>query len=198
MPAPDLPPVPEHLVDEADQLINVRLNGPGNLIEKLQLVYEFLGRVGQQHVARFATCTKGCSHCCHMDVQLTAFEAEYICIATGIPHSHDAPLTMQHGTACPFLSKEGTCSIYEYRPLFCRTYHSLSEPRLCGVPGADVLQYGSVESGMGNVIYRGVQQWIYFQNQQAAGGMLKDIRDFFPHDPRDMQAHLSRTGRGLA
>jgi hypothetical protein len=32
------------------------------------------------------------------------------------------------GIACPLLTTEGLCAIYDYRPLDCVTYHSLSRP----------------------------------------------------------------------
>jgi|GEM_PF-6910773 len=39
--------------------------------------------------------------------------------------------------------------------LFCRTYHCLSEPKLCAIPGAFVWQYGGIQSDMSNGLYRG-------------------------------------------
>lgn len=189
-PAPALPPVPRALLEEADHLLNVRLNGPGTLFEHLTLAYAFLDKVSREFVSTFATCSKGCSHCCRMNVQITRFEAEYIVMATGIPHAPDARFTTGHKGACPFLSNAGDCSIYAFRPLFCHTYHALSDPALCGVPGAAVAQYGSMESNMGNILYRGVATWVHFQNQQVSGS-LKDIRNFFPHDPATMHRHMA-------
>lgn len=190
-PAHDLPPIPPHFVDEANELINVQCNRPGPLLQKMQLVYAFLDRVNQ-YVATFVTCSKACSHCCHMDIQLTLFEAEYLSVATDVPLRHQAPLTTGHEGACPFLSDHGTCSVYMHRPLFCRTYHSLSDPRLCATPGAAVRQYGSQESNMGNPLFLGAKSWIYFQNQQITGGVVRDIRDFFPHSRQDIQMHMQR------
>lgn len=188
--ATELPPVPRALLDEADLLLNVRLNGPGTLLEHLTLAYAFLDKVSREFVSTFATCSKGCPHCCRMDVQITTFEAEYIVMATGIPHVPNARFTTGHKGACPFLSNAGECSIYAFRPLFCRTYHALSDPKLCGTPGADIAQYGSMESNMGNILYRGVATWVHFQNQHVTGG-IKDIRDFFPHDPAAIHHHLA-------
>ncbi|MDA0559683.1 YkgJ family cysteine cluster protein [Burkholderia pseudomallei] len=189
-PAPQLPAVPRALLDEADHLFNVRLNGPGSLLEHLALAYAFLDKVNRELVSSFTTCSQGCSHCCRMDVQITTFEAEYIVMATGIPHAPTAKLTKGHKGPCPFLSNAGECSIYAYRPLFCRTYHSLSDPKLCGIPGAAVAQYGSMESNMGNILYRGAASWVHFQNQHVTGG-VKDIRDFFPHAPSTIHRHLA-------
>lgn len=189
-PAPELPPVPRALLEEADHLLNVRLNGSGTLLEHLRLAYAFLDKVNREFVYAFATCSKGCSHCCRMDVQITTFEAEYIVMATDIPHVSDGRLTTGHKGACPFLSSAGDCSIYDFRPLFCRTYHALSDPKLCGIPGAVIAQYGSMESNMGNILYHGVATWVHFQNQHVCGD-IKDIRDFFPHDPATMHRHMA-------
>lgn len=188
--APELPSVPIAYLDEVDHLINVRFNGPGTLFEHLSSAYQFLDKVNREFVSSFVTCKKGCSHCCRMDVQITKFEAEYIHVATGIPHNPNATLTIGNKGACPFLSKNGECSIYVVRPLFCRTYHSLSDPHLCSIPGADIAQYGSMESNMGNILYRGIASWLHFQNLSIRGG-IKDIRDFFPHSPVAIHQHLN-------
>ncbi len=42
-------------------------------------------------------------------------------------------------TPCPFLEK-GSCLIYQARPLACRTYHSLENPRKCRNPLRQVRQ----------------------------------------------------------
>lgn len=189
--AHELPPVPDHLLDEADHLINVRFNRSGTLLQNLKLVYDFLDKVSTEFVSGFASCSKGCSHCCNMDVQITAFEAEYIATTTMIPHRHDAALTFGHKDRCPFLSSGGVCTIYTVRPLFCRTYHSLSAPELCGTPGAEFKQYGTLTGNMGNLIYKGVMEWVHFQSMRAMGGInIKDIRDYFPHKPADMHGYL--------
>lgn len=186
-----LPPVPESLLNEADQLINVQFNGSGMLLDHLRAAYGFLDKVNREFVATFTSCSKGCSHCCRMDVQITSGEAEYIALTTGIPHDPTAQLTKGNKTPCPFLSGIGDCTIYSQRPLFCRTYHALSAPKLCGTEGASIAQYGSMESNMGNILYRAFATWLHFQNQHV-GGTIKDIRDFFPHDPNAMQHHITK------
>jgi hypothetical protein len=191
IPAPNLPPVPNRFLDEANHLLNVRLNGPETLMELLTFAYDFLDKFNREFVSTFTSCSKGCSHCCRMDVQVTSLEAEYIVVGTGIHHSPSARFTRGHKTACPFLSDGGECSIYAVRPLFCRTYHALSAPALCGEPGAVIYQYGTMAANMGNRIYEGITSWVHFQNQHATAG-FKDIRDFFPHNPAAMHQHLLR------
>lgn len=38
------------------------------------------------------------------------------------------------GNACPLLGDGGRCGVYEYRPVPCRMYHSLTDPILCVTP----------------------------------------------------------------
>jgi Fe-S-cluster containining protein len=35
------------------------------------------------------------------------------------------------GQACPFLAKDGTCGVYEWRPMSCRMFYAESSPRFC-------------------------------------------------------------------
>lgn len=187
----ELPPVPEHLLDEAEQLINVRFNGSGTLLQHLKLAYGFLDKVNAEVVSGFSSCSKGCSHCCNMDVQMTVFEAEYISMTTAIPLRYDAAMTFGHKSRCPFLSKDNGCTIYAVRPLFCRTYHSLSDPKLCGIPGAEIKQYGTMTGNMSNFAYEEVTKWVHRQSNRVMGSeSIKDIRAFFPYKADDIHQHL--------
>lgn len=88
-------------------------------------------------------CKSGCSFCCHFRVEVFATEA--LTIAEHIKknpaetkkivaklqenialHAIAPPGKQMHkNIACAFLSPDKTCSIYEVRPLGCRSYHSL-------------------------------------------------------------------------
>ena len=91
-------------------------------------------------------CAKGCGYCCH--TRVTATPIELFMLARGIRErwndandplkqrflaveSQARPLRQDQWVAsripCAFLA-EGSCSIYEVRPLTCRTYASLSLP----------------------------------------------------------------------
>jgi Fe-S-cluster containining protein len=35
------------------------------------------------------------------------------------------------GQACPFLAKDGSCGVYEWRPMACRMFFAESSPRFC-------------------------------------------------------------------
>ena len=185
-------PFPDEYLAEAARLVNVEFNRPGMLLEKLASAYAFIDKVNSEHISKFTSCNKGCSHCCRIDVQLTNFEAEYIAVMTGVPHVIDSELSKGHrGSPCPFLKNNGECSIYLYRPLFCRTYHVMTEPALCAKVDADVLAYGTMGGKMGNLAYLGLTQWIHYQDLCMVGRIvLKDIRDFFPHGRDRILRHL--------
>ncbi len=121
------------------------------------------------------SCTRGCSACCKQIVVAELSEAEYILernpaavtraaaklleqarIAAQLPGDLDG----EEGTAaaadaywqldmpCAFL-EDGLCSIYEDRPIPCRTHFVLSDPALCGMPertAVVIADFGSRET----------------------------------------------------
>lgn len=85
-------------------------------------------------------CVRGCSHCCHQRVELTAPEVFLIVryLETASPEQlsrlsaaaerHASLSSREHFSqqcVCPFLDVDGTCTIYDARPLACRRAHSL-------------------------------------------------------------------------
>lgn len=180
-------PVPDRYIKELQGLLDKLNVQHGTVFLKLKQLYAFLTRFNKEFISTFTSCNKGCSSCCKIDVQLTALEAEYISRSSTVP-ARDNPLTTGHETQCPFLSEKGTCTIYNYRPLLCRTYHVLSDPALCADPDAPVLQYGSQNADMGNYIYKTIAEWVYFQTLHTTGKLdVRDIRDFFPYSRGDVQ-----------
>jgi Fe-S-cluster containining protein len=92
-------------------------------------------------------CASGCSWCCHQSIRIAAVEA--IAIAEALREAYpsdwlaairrvlevraaaaagfaDARAYRAAGLPCAFLGPEGQCAVYEWRPLVCRSYHSLS------------------------------------------------------------------------
>lgn len=87
------------------------------------------------------TCSKKCSFCCHDKIQMPNIEAERI-KKLGIKPVDRKVLKKQKQVAdfnnlkwadkkCSLLNTDGTCSIYENRPLICRTHNSIDDPKKC-------------------------------------------------------------------
>ena len=90
------------------------------------------------------SCHKGCSACCHMEVEITSYEAEILKNLVLNGHDIDRNRLMRQSSRnlqdaswkqgprnpdskCVFLNQEGSCSIYEHRPVMCRR-HSVTSP----------------------------------------------------------------------
>ncbi len=90
-------------------------------------------------------CSRGCSHCCHLRVEVQPHEA--FALADWLRRHFDAARLAslvarlrenvartralgvegrkRANLACALLAADGTCSAYEARPAQCRRYHSL-------------------------------------------------------------------------
>ncbi len=93
---------------------------------------------------RKTDCEKGCSHCCSLPVtcppQVIADIATYL--KNTLSRRELTQLqqllqkyvlkqeSSQHRLKCPFLNQHDLCSIYEYRPLACRSFTS-PDQQLC-------------------------------------------------------------------
>ncbi len=90
-------------------------------------------------------CGKGCSYCCHQPVAINLAEARTIALSLPslpddvrkdslkkLKKQKNLTLTKYGETGlnkkypCPFLHEDGSCRIYEVRPLACRRYTSTS------------------------------------------------------------------------
>ncbi len=88
----------------------------------------FFARVRAAHPERFA-CRAGCSDCCRHSLSVTAVEAQAIRegLAALSPEERAAlaARAAEVGTRpgpCPALAADGTCGIYDVRPIVCRTH----------------------------------------------------------------------------
>lgn len=182
------PDVPVSYIGKVNDLLEF-LNSGHELARKIDAVYRLLDEIAP-FVASFASCSKGCAHCCHVDVQMTTLEAEYINIKTGITHNIIQGTTTGNNSACPFLTPAGECGIYAMRPILCRTYHALGDPAFCATGDAERIEYGSVANNYGNNFYATFVGWMRSQNDHL-GGELKDIRNFFPRPREEVQEYLA-------
>lgn len=86
-------------------------------------------------LAPHVACKPGCSHCCHMNTMIYEHEAIRLADVTGrkmvrLPYRPRDVVVMVgdqfNRKPCTFLV-ENKCSVYEDRPLVCRTHHSLRD-----------------------------------------------------------------------
>ena len=176
---PPLPPIPRHLRWLRSGLRLLLTNVVTDPLSRLRWIYRYLN-VYNRFVATFAVCQRGCSHCCSIDVHMTELEAMYISQANGVGYSRKAIATGGHTSPCPFLGANGECTIYDSRPLNCRTFHTLDDPKYCATPDVDHVVYGVASRGYGSRILAELA-WAVTENNQA--GQKKDIRDFFSEVP---------------
>jgi uncharacterized protein len=101
------------------------------------------------------TCRKGCSGCCHYEVEVTSDEAALLAdvVRAGCQVDRDrlkiqaarerrSPKWLEFGSAenrCVFLGADGACRIYADRPASCRKLVVTSPPESCTTTGATVL-----------------------------------------------------------
>ena len=76
----------------------------------------------------YIQCKKGCSFCCEKgDYPITQMELEYLMQGYIALSDNEKQIvqknikTIKKGGACPFLINQ-ECSIYQYRPIICRTH----------------------------------------------------------------------------
>ena len=152
-----------------------------NLAEKtreftLQLVHAITGK------SSTLACEQGCSFCCYLMATVSAPEALLIVQKINESFSKEDLTSIRlkvdrafHATeklnnharikasvACPFLTEEGSCQIYDFRPLDCITYHSKSrtacekimqQPDLGHPVDASIRAVGiGIKSGLGSGI----------------------------------------------
>lgn len=138
-------------------------------------------------------CKQGCAHCCHIAVSITEGEAALIERRTGRQRVEPAAsLVMSYdeqdeghakqrertnrrhiGTPCTFLEKAtNSCSIYEHRPLACRTQLNLD---------VDDLLCKLVKDKTSRVPYVDMTQFqVFLAEMSGVTTRFADIRDWFP------------------
>ncbi len=97
----------------------------------------------KQKLFETATCNKGCSFCCHDTIYGSQIEIEVIKSIlkelkikpdrkrSKIQNSKTADKLTWAEKACVYLSDEGKCRIYQYRPIVCRTHNNVGPMEDC-------------------------------------------------------------------
>lgn len=112
------------------------------IIEGFYRLYDEIWKNTNQNVKEAISCKKGCSACCHINVDIHEVEARLIFQEYGYKKINWSVLEKQQGldifhrpkiedSACIFLESKGNCGIYEYRPISCRKFFVVSPAELC-------------------------------------------------------------------
>ena len=144
---------------------------------KLRKIYNLVTEL-MNSSGSYTACKKGCSSCCKMNVMISQEEARYIEKNTGIKFTKLASSIIHNqdkfiSVPCPFL-KIDTCSIYDSRPLACRQHVSFDSTSYW----CDPERLAEVEFSL--VKFSGAEDALMEVSKITSGGVLADIRDFFP------------------
>lgn len=136
---------------------------------RLQTLYDFIDELNE-FISKYTPCKKGCDQCCHIKVDISSLEAQYIRFKTGIPYQ-DKPISdVKVNTPCSFL-KNHCCSIYQHRPYVCRRHHALFDPKWYHVESCNDIY--SVQARFSEV------DDSYDYLVKSGNSVMNDIRVFF-------------------
>ena len=171
------------LVQAASQLPAARLPA-AQKHKRIIEIAEKLSRTITPHTA----CARGCSECCHMATNISAYEAKVIGRFIGrdpkrlrregkaVPALGDELRIRFTGVPCPFL-KEGRCAVYTVRPLACRIHHTMRDDESDCRLRLDAAGNAINRTPSLNLSPVGMASAAIFD-----GGDFGDIREFFPPD----------------
>jgi Fe-S-cluster containining protein len=154
----------------------LKTNGVEDFVKEF---YEVFDDAVQQEKT-LVSCSKGCHFCCRQNVHVYKSEAAVI---AEYCREHDIEIPkaylkeqMKYGWRelaqtevgwCTFL-KNGNCSIYSVRPISCRNYFVVSNPKFC-----DIVTYPSKDGHrvVSKVLFHPLMLGVAF------GGVMQEIKD---------------------
>jgi len=167
-----IPDIPSYIFEESELLISKLRKSEDDPFLSLRLIYDFLD-VFSKFASTFTVCSKGCSSCCKIGVNVTALEAKYIENCTGHKVNINKKRKAKTNKSCPFLISD-SCSIYEYRPFNCRTFFTADDPKYCKTPNEPHQVYG-MNGGEKIPVVHQYRKYVDRLNKKNVG----DIRTFF-------------------
>jgi len=126
--------VAEHKYDVLQRFLNNRHASTSKKLERIHAFIDWL--IEDLGVQNESVCQRGCAHCCVVDVDVGLIEAAYIADKTGLTLL-DRKTRAKKGYHldnhyCPFLDQsKGECTIYEFRPIVCRSFYAFDSPDYC-------------------------------------------------------------------
>lgn len=170
--------IPKPMLRAEDELPAVVAVAHASTRSKLHRIYQLADEISRTREP-FVACAKGCSSCCHMNVNITIAEADRLGRSIGrqptaIHRSIHRPPEHFAGQPCTFLGPDGTCAVYTDRPLVCRTHASHFEDSVACHP--DVMNRIEVPQ----VEFSGLDKALFLVSEVRGEVILADIRDFFP------------------
>lgn len=180
-----------------------------DLMKKLYVITDLYN----ESMSKYSVCSKGCSHCCKVPVDVTHAEAEYIeantpyianyrnktKIKRNKPHQNvynpksddiieflteDTPQWDKTGY-CPFHEPEtATCKIREFRPMACRSFFAFDSPVLCKNPHNGHWISTSKQGHAEPHINTMYAHTIAFNHKNSNTIKFKDIRQLFDGSKR--------------
>lgn len=142
----------------------------------IENAHDFIDTYNKYHIGPLdLDCNNGCSYCCHVPVEVTALEANYIQHHTGIEPSANRfrKKPYKGNDPCPFL-RGGQCSIYQARPIACRTFFSVD-----GVEPCKSNEAHHTFTVMSNDTIASVMGTIFEASQHTPYATYQDIRHYF-------------------
>lgn len=126
---------PKNILKKYKKLLIQLDNENINRHTKVKKIHKFIDDQNKQMFENQTICQQGCSHCCHINIDLPESEASYIADNINKPIKKDIIFSMHSkqydGQSCIFLDAANQCSIYEYRPSVCRMYSVFESIEKC-------------------------------------------------------------------
>lgn len=117
---------------------------------KVKALYDIIDEVNEDSFKgkQQPSCSKGCAHCCYIQVSTTEWEADLILdymkhynlefepkdierLKKQAVCKDDSDYILSPDRKCVFLQDDNSCGIYEVRPSTCRNYYVFNDPSEC-------------------------------------------------------------------
>lgn len=175
---------PRELLVEAIELPKKVASMNAKPMLRILPILDVVGRFSEAATA-YVACSRGCNHCCHIQVAITGLEAQLLGNRIGVK-----PVVLQqprlrpqesfdYNTPCTFL-ENNECSIYDNRPFVCRNHSSFET-------SADSCRLTDENGGRRQGVqlltpdFPGVKEALNVVVNLVGRTDYADIRDYFPN-----------------